>query len=124
MDGKIYHEWHGTILTITSDSGTSSMDLQGGKGDTGARGAQGRAGVIIGGDGTIDMTGYATETYVDEKLADISGSETQDLSDYYTKLETHQTIESYLDDYATKEQVDTLIQSALNAIGAAEGGAY
>lgn len=37
----IYHEWNGTVLTITSDSGTSSADLKGEKGDTGARGAQG-----------------------------------------------------------------------------------
>ena len=41
--GNIYHEWNGTILTITSDSGTSSSDLKGRTGDTGARGAQGSA---------------------------------------------------------------------------------
>lgn len=40
----IYHEWNGTVLTITSDSGTSSADLKGDKGDTGIRGAQGVAG--------------------------------------------------------------------------------
>ena len=40
----IYHEWNGTILTITSDSGTSSCDLKGDKGDDGIRGAQGIAG--------------------------------------------------------------------------------
>lgn len=40
----IYHEWNGTVLTITSDSGTSSMDLKGGKGDDGIRGPQGPAG--------------------------------------------------------------------------------
>lgn len=28
------HEWHGTVLTITSYSGTSSADLKGDKGDT------------------------------------------------------------------------------------------
>lgn len=44
MAGTITHEWNGTILTITSDSGTSSMDLKGDKGDDGARGAQGIAG--------------------------------------------------------------------------------
>lgn len=37
----ITHEWNGTILTITSDSGTSSCDLKGDKGDDGCRGAQG-----------------------------------------------------------------------------------
>lgn len=40
----IYHEWNGTILTITSDSGTSSMDLKGDQGDDGVRGPQGPAG--------------------------------------------------------------------------------
>lgn len=38
---SIYHEWNGTTLTITSDSGTSSMDL---KGEMGVRGPQGAAG--------------------------------------------------------------------------------
>jgi hypothetical protein len=37
------HTWNGTILTITSDSGTSSADL---KGDLGPRGPQGPAGVV------------------------------------------------------------------------------
>lgn len=46
MAGTITHEWNGTTLIITSDSGTSSMDL---KGDTGPRGAQGPAGIGING---------------------------------------------------------------------------
>lgn len=37
----ISHSWNGTVLTITSDSGTSSADL---KGDTGIRGPQGAQG--------------------------------------------------------------------------------
>lgn len=37
----ISHSWNGTVLTITSDSGTSSADL---KGDIGIRGPQGPAG--------------------------------------------------------------------------------
>lgn len=41
MAGTIKHTWNGTILTITSDSGTSSCDLKGEKGDDGVRGAQG-----------------------------------------------------------------------------------
>lgn len=43
MSGTITHSWNGTILTVTSDSGTSSADL---KGDIGVRGPQGAAGVI------------------------------------------------------------------------------
>ena len=41
MAGTITHEWNGTTLIITSDSGTSSCDLKGDKGDMGIRGAQG-----------------------------------------------------------------------------------
>lgn len=41
MAGNIYHSWNGTVLTITSDSGTSSANL---KGDDGPRGSIGPAG--------------------------------------------------------------------------------
>ena len=41
MAGTIKHSWNGTVLTIESDSGISSADLKGAKGDTGIRGAQG-----------------------------------------------------------------------------------
>ena len=44
MAGTITHSWNGTVLTITSDSGTSSADLKGAKGDDGIRGAQGAPG--------------------------------------------------------------------------------
>lgn len=46
--GNIYHEWNGTVLTVTSDSGTSSADLKGAQGDMGVRGAQGIAGGEVG----------------------------------------------------------------------------
>ena len=49
------HSWNGTILTITSDSGTSSADLKGSAGDIGPRGPQGPAGVSIGANGNIDI---------------------------------------------------------------------
>lgn len=102
MAGTIEHSWNGTILTITSDSGTSSVDLKGGKGDTGPRGAQGPAGVIVKPDGTIDTSAYATETYVNEKIAEIQTGSV-DLSNYYTKeqidakgyLTEHQSLAAY-----------------------------
>ena len=102
MAGEIFHSWNGTILTITSDSGTSSVDLKGGKGDTGPRGAQGPAGVIVNPDGTIDTSAYATETYVNEKIAEIQTGSV-DLSNYYTKaqidakgyLTEHQSLAAY-----------------------------
>ena len=86
MAGTITHEWTGTVLTITSDSGTSSADLQGGKGDTGPRGAQGPAGIIVNPDGTIDTSQYATETYVNEKIAQVEAGSV-DLTNYYTKAQ-------------------------------------
>lgn len=45
----ITHKWNGTILEITSDSGTTAVDLKGEKGDTGARGARGLQGERGGG---------------------------------------------------------------------------
>lgn len=71
MSGTITHSWNGTVLTITSDSGTSSADLAGAKGDTGIRGPQGIAG---------------------EKGADGAGT---DLSNYYTKEEVDALIPAY-----------------------------
>lgn len=65
MAGTITHQWNGTVLTITSDSGTSSANL---KGDDGSRGPQGS----IGETGKIDLSlleNYATKTYVGENAA-------------------------------------------------------
>lgn len=81
MAGNIYHRWDGTTLTITSDSGTSSMNLKGQTGAQGPRGPQGPAGTITNSDGSIDLTGYATEAYVEQKL------EVVDLVNYYKKPE-------------------------------------
>lgn len=52
MAGTITHEWQGTTLVITSDSGTSACDLKGSQGDMGIRGPQGAAGKN-GQDGTV-----------------------------------------------------------------------
>ena len=106
MAGTITHSWQGTVLTITSDSGTSSADLQGGKGDTGPRGAQGPAGIIVNPDGTIDTSQYATETYVNEKIAQVEAGSV-DLSNYYTKTQTT----ALLDNYATKTYVQEQIEA-------------
>lgn len=40
----ITHSWDGTVLTVTSASGTSSADLKGAKGDKGDKGEQGEKG--------------------------------------------------------------------------------
>ena len=104
MAGTITHKWYGTTLAVTSDSGTSMCDLKGAQGDMGIRGPQGRPGVILSEDGSVDMTGYATETYVDEKIATINAD--VDLNDYYTKAETASLVISELIPYATEAYVD------------------
>lgn len=73
MAGEIKHEWEGSILTITSDAGTSAADLKGPKGDVGPRGPQGPAGVIYDADGqiAIDLSPYATLETVDAAIANI-----------------------------------------------------
>lgn len=92
MAGQIFHEWNGTVLTITSDSGTSSADLKG-VGEMGPRGPQGPAGVSVGEGGSVDLSNYYTkdETYskteVNNKIAEAQlggeGGEI-DLSGYRT----------------------------------------
>ena len=62
MAGTIQHQWNGTILTITSDSGTSSCDLKGAKGDDGPRGAQGAPGSSVAED-SQKLGGVAAESY-------------------------------------------------------------
>ena len=56
----ITHSWNGTVLTVTSDSGTSSADL---KGDTGIRGPQGSAGAVMI-DPALTQGGYAADAKV------------------------------------------------------------
>lgn len=68
----ITHRWDGTVLTITSDSGTSSADLRGEKGDDGIRGPQGAPGVVTGGTVDIDLSDYATKEYVDTVIDDVA----------------------------------------------------
>jgi hypothetical protein len=107
MAGTITHSWNGTVLTVTSDSGTSSADLAG---TMGPRGPQGPAGVIINGSGTIDMSGYATEKWVNDKIAEVNSGAAVDLTDYYTKSEIDVLLEDLevdvdLTDYATTGDV-------------------
>lgn len=61
----ITHSWNGTVLTVTSDSGTSSADLKGAKGDDGVRGAQ----------GVMDYS-ILSNNYLERKVKDIDGTST------------------------------------------------
>lgn len=95
MSGEIRHKWNGTVLTITSDSGTSSADLKGRCGGIGPRGPQGRCGVIVKEDGSIDYGGYATEEYVDYAIESLDLEASVDLSNYYTKDEIDATLAEF-----------------------------
>ena len=99
---SITHSWNGTILTITSDSGTSSADLKGEKGDKGCRGPQGCCGVSVSEDGSIITTGLATESYVDNAI-EIAALNGVDLTEYAKKTDLPST-----DDFATKEEVEDI----------------
>ena len=79
---------------------------QGPKGDQGPQGPAGADYVLTQNDkteiaGMVDLTGLATEEYVNNAVAAIEAK-----------------------GYQTEAQVNTLITAALNAIGTAEGGAY
>ena len=79
---------------------------QGPKGDQGPEGPAGANYVLTQDDkteiaGMVDLTGLATEEYVNNAVAAVEAK-----------------------GYQTEAQVNTLITAALNAIGTAEGGAY
>lgn len=108
---SITHSWNGTVLTITSDAGTSSADL---KGDTGCRGPQGPHGIVYDADGNIIMEGFATEQYVDEMLANVKpnmeGYATEEYVDQQiVNVATGGSID--MSKYATKDYVDKAISS-------------
>lgn len=105
MAGTITHYWNGSVLTVTSDSGTSSADLSGA---TGPRGPQGRPGVIYDSDGNL---------YLDDIP---SGEEVEALANRMTALENSHgvtteyvatKIEAELADYYTKEQTDLKLKN-------------
>lgn len=64
------HQWEGTVLSVTSASGTSSSDLKGEKGDKGEKGADGTSVTILGSYDTYDElisdhpTGAEGESYI------------------------------------------------------------
>ena len=70
---SVSHTWNGTSLSITSASGTSEMDL---RGPIGPAGQDGSDYVLTQNDkteiaGLVDLTNYATTTYVDNAVANI-----------------------------------------------------
>ena len=85
MSGTITHKWNGTVLTVTSDSGTSSMDLKGSQGDMGVRGPQGAPGVLVDTSGTI--LAPANNYYLKEEVDDAIAKSKKDVSEDITTLQ-------------------------------------
>ena len=100
-DGKdgvsVSHTWNGTSLSITSASGTSQVDLRGPAGQDYVLTQDDKTEIA----GLVDLTNYATTTYVDNA---ISAIQVPDVSGFQTE-----------------EQVNTLINQALGVI---ENGTY
>lgn len=86
MAGTITHKWDGTILTITSDSGTSSCDLKGAKGDMGVRGAQGAAGVLTDASGLV--LAPAENYYLKQEVDDAISASAAELNNSIDTLES------------------------------------
>ena len=68
---SVTHKWSGTILEVTSASGTSSVDLKGEKGDKGDTGPQGDTGET----GATGVDGYTpvkgTDYYTEADKAEM-----------------------------------------------------
>ena len=82
QDGiSVTHSWNGTILTITSASGTSSVDLKGNKGDPGAPGNDGM-------DGAPGADGYTPVKGTDYWTADDKTEIVNDVLEALPKAES------------------------------------
>ncbi len=69
------HSWNGSVLTVTSASGTSSADLRGPQGIQGIQGATGPQGPA----GTMpDLSAYAIKQYVDDAIAALANLEEEE----------------------------------------------
>ena len=78
MAGQMKHSWNGTVLTIESDSGISSADLKGAKGDTGIRGPQGVMDYAKLAEYVkhSELIGVLANDYLGRKVKDIQGTAT------------------------------------------------
>lgn len=103
----ITHKWNGTVLTITSDSGTSSCDLRGEKGDDGPRGPIGPAADYLAEDskalGGILASQYALKAEVPNAANYALKSEIPSVEGFALKSEIPS-----LDGYAKQSEIPSL----------------
>lgn len=92
------HSWDGTILTITSASGTSSADLKGEKGDKGDKGETGETGKQgeTGPTGPAGADGYTpvkgTDYFTPEDVAQITNDVSSLIGTHNTATDSHNDI--------------------------------
>ncbi len=128
------HSWEGTVLTVTSASGTSSADLKGPQGDPGAAGSNGSDGVGIesveqttsttadGGDNVITVTlTNGTQSTITLKNGSkgepgTAGADGSDGNDGYTPVKGT--------DYYTDADKEEMVQAVLAALPEWTGGSY
>lgn len=74
------HSWNGTTLTVTSASGTSSEDLKGEKGDTGAKGSDGNGikTAVLNSNYTLTLTFTDGTTYTTPSIRGAQGTAGKD----------------------------------------------
>lgn len=111
----ITHVWNGTTLTITTDSGTSSCDLKGEKGDMGVRGPQGIPGGEVGG-----LSAQVTELAekVEEKqdvFATVNGSTLTPIDTTF-KVNANNTAGITLDGEKGSVTLDALLATTLGSM--------
>ena len=137
FDGKdgvsATHSWSGTVLTVTSASGTSSADLKGGKGDDGvsptvqvSQQTNGAKVTITDKDGEQSFTisnGKSVYAHIYEvpaghivNLEDAAGEHIFEVKDGYTPVKG--------EDYWTEEDKQALVNDVLNAMPTWEGGSF
>ncbi len=113
----ISHSWNGTVLTITSDSGTSSADLKGEKGDDGVRGAQGASGTVVNIDSSLSKTGQAADAKATGDKINalqptsqiISGSTKPITSGAVYNLKEEITNVLYTESYVPNDYIDSIL---------------
>ncbi len=118
------HSWNGTVLSVTSASGTSSADLVGPQGPIGATGATGPAGAdgtvftpqsplnLTNGVLSIDLSDYAEDDDLPPKLW--VGHFVPSITEYSSGMSSSLSKSSYpglkKGDFMWKPEADTLIQ--------------
>lgn len=101
---SVTHTWNGTVLTITSASGTSSVDLKGEKGDQGEQGIQGKTGekgdkgeAGVDGYTPVKGTDYWTEADKSEIVNDVVSKTRIDVVPDYVITEAETVVDLILE---------------------------